>query len=58
MDNEKQSRTTSYSITIIEHYNNVVRKTMKSAKTRKEWLAFETSMEDELTSAGPHAALI
>ncbi len=31
---------------------------MKSAKTRKEWLALETSMEDELTRASPHAALI
>jgi len=31
---------------------------MKPTKTRKEWLSVETSMEDELTRASPHAALI
>ncbi len=58
MDNEKQSRTIVYSIIIIKHYNNVVRKTMKPLKTRKEWLSLETSMEDELTRARLNAALI
>jgi hypothetical protein len=58
VDNEKKSRTIAQSIIIIEHYNNAVRKTMKPTKTRKEWLALETSMEDELTRASPHAALI